>query len=120
MRLTHFALGAMLLAATATQPLYAKTVTVDVTSIVEHPALDSVKDGVKDQLAKAGYTEGHGLNWEFQTAQGNQAIAAKIARNYVGANPDMIVAIATPSAQAAVAATQTRHLDDMGSEERRS
>ncbi|MFA5489595.1 MAG: ABC transporter substrate binding protein, partial [Candidimonas sp.] len=61
---------------------------VAVTSIVEHPALDAVKDGVKQALADAGYTEGKGLKWQFQTAQGNTAIAGQIARKYVGDKPD--------------------------------
>jgi putative ABC transport system substrate-binding protein len=80
---------------------------VAVTSIVEHPALDSVKDGVRKALENAGYTEAKGLKWQFQTAQGNTAIAAQIARKYIGDKPDVIVAIATPSAQAVVAATKT-------------
>lgn len=79
---------------------------VAVTSIVEHPALDSIRDGVREALTKAGYTDGKGLNWQFQTAQGNTAIAAQIARKFVGDKPDVIVAIATPSAQAVVAATK--------------
>jgi len=79
---------------------------VAVTSIVEHPALDSVKDGVHEALAAAGYTEAKGLEWQFQTAQGNTAIAAQIARKFIGDKPDVIVAIATPSAQAVVAATK--------------
>ncbi|OXR49756.1 ABC transporter substrate-binding protein [Pusillimonas sp. T2] len=80
---------------------------VAVTSIVEHPALDSLKDGVKAALEKAGFTEDKGLEWQFQTAQGNTAIAAQIARKFVGDKPDVIVAIATPSAQAVVAATKS-------------
>ncbi len=80
---------------------------VAVTSIVEHPALDSLKDGVHEALAAAGYTEAKGLDWQFQSAQGNTAIAAQIARKFVGDNPDVIVAIATPSAQAVVAATKS-------------
>lgn len=84
-----------------------KAQSVAVTSIVEHPALDAIKDGVKDALADAGYTEKNGLEWQFQTAQGNTAIATQIARKFVGDNPDVIVAIATPSAQAVVAATKT-------------
>ena len=39
--------------------------------------------------------------------QGNTGTAAQIARKFVGDNPDAIVAIATPSAQAVVAATKT-------------
>ena len=80
---------------------------VAVAQIVEHPALDAVRDGVKDSLADAGYAEGNGLRWEWQSAQGNPATAAQIASKYAGAEPDVIVAIATPTAQAAVAATDT-------------
>lgn len=85
----------------------AQAQSVAVTSIVEHPALDAVKDGVHQALAAAGYTEAKGLKWQFQTAQGNNAIAAQIARKYVGDKPDVIVAIATPTAQAVVASTKT-------------
>lgn len=80
---------------------------VAVAQIVEHPALDAVREGVKDSLAEAGYEEGDGLRWEWQSAQGNPATAAQIASKYAGAGPDVIVAIATPTAQAAVAATET-------------
>ncbi len=98
--------GAMAVAGiVAHGPVFAQSVAV--TSIVEHPALDAIKDGVKEALTKAGYTEPKGLKWEFQTAQGNTAIAAQIARKFVGDKPDVIVAIATPSAQAVVAATKT-------------
>ncbi|NYT77326.1 ABC transporter substrate-binding protein [Alcaligenaceae bacterium] len=97
--------AAALMGAMAQAPAIAQSVAV--TSIVEHPALDAVKDGVRQALTDAGYTDAKGLKWQFQTAQGNTAIAAQIARKYVGDNPDVIVAIATPSAQAVVAATKT-------------
>lgn len=89
----------------AMTPAHAQSVAV--ASIVEHPALDAVKDGVRDALKAAGYTEAKGLKWQFQTAQGNNAIAAQIARKYVGDKPDVIVAIATPMAQAVVASTKS-------------
>src|SRR5690606_21386607 len=97
--------AAVVLASVTSPPVHAQSVAV--TSIVEHPALDAIKDGVKDALAEAGYTEDKGLEWQFQTAQGNTAIATQIARKYVGDKPDVIVAIATPSAQAVVAATKS-------------
>lgn len=81
--------------------------TVSVSSIVEHPALDSIKDGVKHALDEAGYTEANGLKWQFQTAQGNTAIATQIARKFVGDKSDVIVAISTPSAQAVLSTTKT-------------
>lgn len=80
---------------------------VAVTSISEHPALDAIRDGIKDALTDAGVTEEKGLRWQFQTAQGNTAIAAQIAHKFVGDQPDVIVGIATPSAQAVLAATKT-------------
>ncbi|MFC3555718.1 ABC transporter substrate-binding protein [Alcaligenes endophyticus] len=80
--------------------------TVSVSSIVEHPALDSIKDGVHKALSDAGYTDKKDFKWQFQTAQGNPAIAAQIARKFVGDDSDVIVAISTPSAQSAVAATK--------------
>ena len=52
---------------------------VSVSSIVEHPALDAIKDGVHKALTDAGYNEASGFKWQFQTAQGNPAIAAQIA-----------------------------------------
>lgn len=78
---------------------------VSVVSIVEHPALDAIRDGVKEELEAAGYT-GDKLKWQYQSAQGNTGTAAQIARKYIGDKPDVIVAIATPSAQAVVAATK--------------
>lgn len=99
-------MGAALLAgAVLSTPVAAQSVAV--TSLVEHPALDSIKDGVKEALAQAGYTEANGLKWQYQTAQGNTAIAGQIARKFVGDRPDVIVAISTPSAQAVVAATKS-------------
>jgi putative ABC transport system substrate-binding protein len=85
----------------------ADTVSVEVLSIVEHPALDAIRDGVRAELQAAGYEAGKNLKWEYQSAQGNTGTAAQIARKFVGDNPSVIVAIATPTAQAVVAATKT-------------
>src|SRR5918996_923642 len=80
--------------------------TVAVTAIVEHPALDAARNGIRDELAAAGYEEGHNLDFLFESAQGNPATAAQIARKFVGEAPDVIVPISTPSAQAVVGATK--------------
>lgn len=79
---------------------------VAVTAIVDHPALDAVRKGVNDQLAADGYVIGKTLQVEYQSAQGNNGIAGQIARKFVGDRPSVIVAVATPSAQAVVAATR--------------
>lgn len=85
--------------------LQAKPVYVATTAIVEHPALDAVRDGIKAVLEERGYT-GDNLKFTYESAQGQPAIAAQIARKLVGDAPDVIVAIATPSAQAAVSASK--------------
>lgn len=84
----------------------ADKVTVAVTAIVEHPALDAVRDGLKQALEEAGYKDGDNLVFQYESAQGNPATAAQIAQKFVGENPTVIVPITTPSAQAVVAATQ--------------
>jgi putative tryptophan/tyrosine transport system substrate-binding protein len=80
--------------------------TVAVTQIVEHPALDAARKGIKDELADEGYVDGHNLDFLFESAQGNPATAAQIAQKFVGDRPDVIVPISTPSAQAVVGATK--------------
>lgn len=80
--------------------------TVAITQIVEHPALDAVHQGVRDELADQDYRDGDNLTLLFESAQGNSAIASQIARKFVGEGPDVIVAIATPSAQTVAAAAR--------------
>jgi putative tryptophan/tyrosine transport system substrate-binding protein len=77
--------------------------TVAVTSIVRHPALDAVREGLRLGLSQTGH--GPDLAIVDEDARGNPAIAAQIAERFVAAAPDVIVAISTPSAQAVVAAT---------------
>lgn len=84
-----------------------ETKNVAITAIVEHPALDAVREGVIEELAAEGFKEGENLTVNFQSAQGNTATAGQIAKQFVADAPDVIVAIATPSAQSVVAATNT-------------
>jgi putative tryptophan/tyrosine transport system substrate-binding protein len=87
-------------------PAKAEDATIAVTAIVEHPALDAVRDGVRDALKAAGYDEAKNLKFVYQSAQGNPATAAQIARQFAGDEPNVIVPISTPSAQAVVSATR--------------
>lgn len=79
---------------------------IAITAIVEHPSLDQIRDGVKDELTESGYKLNDDLYVQYKSAQGSSATAAQIARQFVAAKPDVIVAIATPSAQATAAATK--------------
>ena len=80
---------------------------IAITAIVEHPALDAVRHGALEALAAEGYKDGENLSVNFQSAQGNTATAGQIAKQFVADNPDAIIAIATPTAQAVVSNTNT-------------
>jgi len=86
-------------------PACADEAFVAVTAIVEHPALNACRDGVRDELKAAGYEEGKNLKFVYESAQGNPGTAVQIAQKFVGENPTVIVPISTPSAQAVISAT---------------
>lgn len=77
-----------------------------ITAIVEHPALDAVRDGIIEQLEEEGFSQGKNLIVDYKSAQGSPATAKQIADKFVSDRPDVIVGIATPSAQALVATTK--------------
>ena len=79
--------------------------TIAISAIVEHPSLDDIRLGVIDGLASLGYKDGQNLTVNFQSAQGNMATAGQIAKQFVSDNPDVIVAITTPTSQSLAAAT---------------
>lgn len=80
---------------------------VAITAIVEHPALDTIRQGIIEQLAKEGFEQDKNIKIDFQSAQGSTATAAQIARKFVGDKADIIIPITTPSAQPVVAATRS-------------
>ncbi len=98
--------AAFLLSAVFAGGVLAEDIHVATTAIVEHPALDATRDGVRDELKEAGYEVGKNLTFTYESAQGNPGTAAQIARKLVGDEPSVIVPISTPSAQAVVAATK--------------
>ncbi|MFN2362646.1 MAG: ABC transporter substrate-binding protein [Marinobacter sp.] len=104
-RILRTLLGTALLALAAIAQADEQRV-VAITQIVEHPALDSVYQGVRDELEEQGFKDGDNLRIMHESAQGNSAIASQIARKFVGEGPDVIVAIATPSAQTMAAAAR--------------
>lgn len=99
-------LGALTLAMGASLATAADVKSVAVTAIVEHPALDSARDGILEALNEAGYKQGDNLKWQYQSAQGNTGTAAQIARKFIGDRADVLVGIATPTAQALAAGTK--------------
>ncbi|SDY73684.1 putative ABC transport system substrate-binding protein [Proteiniborus ethanoligenes] len=76
-------------------------VSIGISQIVEHPALDSARAGFIHALKEKGYEEGKNLNLDIQFAQGDIALTTTIAQNFVSQKKDLILAISTPSAQSA-------------------
>lgn len=78
-----------------------KKVRIGITQIVAHPALDNAREGFKEALKEAGIE----VEYDEKNANGEVATANLIANTLVSSKPDLIYAIATPTAQAAVQAT---------------
>lgn len=79
----------------------ADTLKIGVVQLVEHPALDASYQGFVDALKEAGYEDGKNISIDYQNGQGEQSNCQTIATQFKNANMDLILAIATPAAQAA-------------------
>ena len=75
---------------------------IGICKIVEHPALDAVEQGTIDALTAAGYERDVDVEYLLASAQGDLSVATSIAQNFLAQGVDLVVAIATPTAQAAV------------------
>lgn len=79
---------------------------IGITQIVGHRSLDEVRKGVMDELAANGFEDRKNVRITFSNAQGSVVIASQIAQQFVALKPQVIIAIATPSAQAMINAAK--------------
>lgn len=79
--------------------------TIGIVQIVEHTSLDMIRESLVEELGAKGLVDGQNVKIDYQNAQGDQSNLNSICKKFVGDGVDVIVAIATPSAQAAAAAT---------------
>ncbi len=79
---------------------------IGVNQLVTHAALDASYKGFVDALKDAGYEDGKNIKLDYQNANGDQSTANTIATQLVNDKNDLILAIATPSAQACANATK--------------
>lgn len=77
-----------------------KSYSIGISQIVEHPSLDATREGFLAALADAGIKEGDNLKVDLNVAQGDPTNNLSIAQKLASANNDLVLAIATPSAQA--------------------
>lgn len=79
---------------------------IGINQLVRHEALDASYQGFVDALKDAGYIDGENIKIDYQNAQNDQSTLNTIATKLVNDGSDLILAIATPSAQAVANATR--------------
>ena len=82
----------------ATPAMAEKHITIGISKIVTHPALDALEKGVMDGVAERFPK----ATFDLQNANGELSTAASIAQKFKAENVDIAVGIATPTAQALV------------------
>ena len=79
---------------------------IGISQFITHQSLDATREGFVDELAKQGYVEGENIEIDLQNAQGEQR-NLKIISQQLAESSDVVLAIATPSAQSLANTTQT-------------
>lgn len=79
---------------------------IGIVQIVEHPSLNTIRESCIAQLAKEGFKDGENITIDYQNAQGDQSNLKTICQKFSNNHYDLIIAIATPSAQAAIGETK--------------
>ena len=79
---------------------------IGISQFITHQSLDATREGFVDELAKQGYVEGENIEIDFQNAQGEQRNLKTISQQ-LAESSDVVLAIATPSAQSLTNTTQT-------------
>ncbi len=86
--------------------VFAAPLRIGINQLVEHPALDAAREGFIEALKEAGYDAGEEVIYDIQNAQGDFNNAISIAQKFKDDRVDMILAIATPVAQATAQVVQ--------------
>ena len=79
---------------------------IGISQFITHQSLDATREGFVDELAKQGYVEGENIEIDLQNAQGEQRNLKTISQQ-LAESSDVVLAIATPSAQSLANTTQT-------------
>lgn len=78
-------------------------VTVAIVQAMDNPAFDDMREGLMEELEAKGYGEDK-VKIEYQNAQGDASNLNTIVQNLITEDVDILAPIATPAAQACVAA----------------
>lgn len=74
---------------------------VGVAQIVSHTSLNTIRDAFSDRMEELGYKDGETIEYDYADAAGQPSNLTSIMSQFSDEGSDVIVAIATPTAQAA-------------------
>jgi putative ABC transport system substrate-binding protein len=77
---------------------------IDVLQLVTHPALDKAFEGFREELTALITADGKTVAFHLKNANGEEATCTTIANQFKASKSDLVLAIATPAAQAAASA----------------
>jgi putative ABC transport system substrate-binding protein len=80
---------------------------IGIIQLGEHVALDSAREGFIKALADKGYVDGEKIAIDYQNAQFDQSNLSTISDLFVSNKVDLVLAIATPAAQAIAGKTDS-------------
>lgn len=75
---------------------------IGISQFVQAPPLDAAVEGFKQAFADAGYVEGEDVEFDVKNANAEVPTASTIAQTFAQDDLDLVLAVATPSAQAAM------------------
>lgn len=82
-----------------------KKLNVGIVQLMEHPSLNTIRESFLEEMKALGYSEDD-ITFDYQEGQGEQTNLNSICQKFAGDKKDLIVAIATQSAQAAAASSK--------------
>ena len=91
---------AFLVVVTSPRQAQDETLKVGILQLAEHSSLDAAREGFISRLAELGYVEGETISLNYLNAQGDQSNLRVMSQQLVVNQSDLILAIATSSAQA--------------------
>lgn len=99
-------LAALLLGALVPAMAEGKKPLIGIVQIAVHPALDAAREGFLKALEDNGIVDGAQVVIDYRNAQGSQDLLGSIADHFIAQEADLVLAIATPSAQALAGKTK--------------
>ena len=78
---------------------------VGLVQLMEHPSLNTIRESIIAGLEEEGFVDGENMEIDYQNGQNDMTIIKSIVQTFVANECDIIIAIATSAAQAALGET---------------